>query len=203
MPPLDEFVSARDVNDSYAGMTAEQVAELAANPLFSIGAHTVDHPFLTRCEPAEAAQQIERNRLWLEATCGQRCDSIAYPAGDYSAALLDVCRHAGFSRGYAVASRSIPIGSRAPANRYLRPLNRRPRLQGQVGSLHAQGRNPGRMMDRSTIADPRRPAAAGCNSIHGFDNMMRRWLAGGGHEACRVNARQATRARYSGVRVSE
>ena len=28
-------------------MTVEQIADLSADPLFSIGAHTIDHPFLT------------------------------------------------------------------------------------------------------------------------------------------------------------
>jgi len=86
-------------------MTAEQVADLAADPLFSVGVHTTDHPFLTRCQTDEALHQIEDNRTWLESACGRRCDAIAYPSGDYSAELLNVCRREGFVRGYAVSRR--------------------------------------------------------------------------------------------------
>jgi peptidoglycan/xylan/chitin deacetylase (PgdA/CDA1 family) len=103
LPRLAEFVSERDVADRYAGMTGEQVAELAADRRFSIGVHTIDHPFLTRCEPADALHQIQGNRAWLEAVCGQRCDTIAYPGGDCDARLLSACRTLGFTRGYAVA----------------------------------------------------------------------------------------------------
>jgi peptidoglycan/xylan/chitin deacetylase (PgdA/CDA1 family) len=86
-------------------MTAAQVAELAADPLFSIGAHTIDHPFLTLCEPAEALRQIQANRKWIEAASGRSCDAIAYPGGACSAQLLSMCREAGFNRGYSVSTR--------------------------------------------------------------------------------------------------
>jgi peptidoglycan/xylan/chitin deacetylase (PgdA/CDA1 family) len=105
LPRLEEFVSDAELTDRYAGMTAEQVAQLAADPLFSIGAHTVDHPFLTKCDPAEARRQVEANRRWLEAVSGRRCDAIAYPSGDYDTGTLELCRQAAFTRGYAVTTR--------------------------------------------------------------------------------------------------
>jgi peptidoglycan/xylan/chitin deacetylase (PgdA/CDA1 family) len=104
LPRLEDFVPSRQIDDCYAGMTGEQVAELADDPLFSIGVHTVDHPFLTMCERDEALRQIRENRTWIEAVSGRRCDAIAYPAGDYDADLLDLCRKEGFFRGYAVSS---------------------------------------------------------------------------------------------------
>jgi len=111
LPRLDEFVSEDERNDRYAGMTSGQVAALAADPLFSIGVHTVDHPFLTKCEPTELARQIAENRSWIEMATGRRCDTIAYPSGDYDSAVLDYCRRVGLVSGYAVATR---LNSRSP-----------------------------------------------------------------------------------------
>jgi len=105
LPQIEDLVDKRDLIDEYAGMTNDQVAALAADPLFAVGAHTVDHPFLTRCEPKEALRQIQANRAWIEAVCGGRCNDIAYPNGDYSAELLSVCREAGFKRGFATSTR--------------------------------------------------------------------------------------------------
>ena len=106
LPQLEGFVDAQSLTDLYAGMTAEQVAALAADPLFSIGIHTEDHPFLTRCEPEEAVRQVQRNRKWIEDACGRPCDTIAYPGGDYDDAVLDMCRHARIDHGFAVMPRS-------------------------------------------------------------------------------------------------
>jgi peptidoglycan/xylan/chitin deacetylase (PgdA/CDA1 family) len=106
LPPLDAFVDAESLADLYAGMTAGQVASLAADPLFSIGIHTEDHPFLTKCTPEEALSQVQRNRRWLEDVCGRPCDAIAYPSGDYDDAVLDMCRRVRIADGYAVIPRS-------------------------------------------------------------------------------------------------
>ena len=107
LPPLEDFVSETDLARSYAGMSAEQVAELAADPLFAVGVHTIDHPFLTRCEAAEVSRQIEGNRAWLENASGRKCDTIAYPNGDYDSNLLNACHQAGFARGYVVSRRTV------------------------------------------------------------------------------------------------
>lgn len=110
LPRLEDFMAPEQLSDECEGMTAEQVGELASNPLFSIGCHTVDHPYLPRCEPAEMCRQISENKSWLEAVAGLRCDAIAYPLGDYDAAVLELCRKLMFSKGYALSAllRSTP-----------------------------------------------------------------------------------------------
>lgn len=102
LPPLEDFMSESELLDRCAGMSAQQVGELARDPLFSIGVHTVDHPFLTRCEEDEVVRQIADNKAWLERACNRECDAIAYPLGDYDAGVLQRCRELGLARGYAV-----------------------------------------------------------------------------------------------------
>jgi peptidoglycan/xylan/chitin deacetylase (PgdA/CDA1 family) len=102
LPPLEEFVNPQDIASKYAGMTAEQVRELASDPLFSIGVHTVDHPLLSRCAREEAIRQVSECRAWLENISGKQCRWIAYPGGDYNHEILNICREAGLLGGFAV-----------------------------------------------------------------------------------------------------
>ncbi len=102
LPELEDFVSAEARRDECEGMSPDQVQELAANPLFTVGAHTVDHPRLTLCEPQEILRQISENKSWLEQITGKPCSTIAYPYGDYNAETVECCRAAGLYRGYAV-----------------------------------------------------------------------------------------------------
>lgn len=83
LPPLEEFVGDKDLIDRYAGMMPEHVGDLASDRLFEIGAHTVDHPLLTRCSSDEAIRQLAENKRWLEQITNRRCDAIAYPSGNY------------------------------------------------------------------------------------------------------------------------
>ena len=110
LPALEDFMTPQQLRDECEGMRGEEIAALCKSGLFSVGCHTVDHPFLSRCEPQEMRRQIEENKQWLEAVSGVRCDAIAYPAGDYNKHVLGVCREVSFSRGYAVAAsvRSAP-----------------------------------------------------------------------------------------------
>jgi peptidoglycan/xylan/chitin deacetylase (PgdA/CDA1 family) len=102
LPKLEDFVSAEARRDECEGMSPDQVQELAANPLFTVGVHTVDHPRLTLCEPQEVLRQISENKSWLEQITGKPCGTIAYPYGDYNAETVESCRAAGLYRGYAV-----------------------------------------------------------------------------------------------------
>ncbi len=106
LPPLEEFVGAAERADCYAGMTAEQAGELAADPRFTLGVHTADHPFLSRCGTAEARRQLDANRRWIEDATGRRSEFVAYPSGDYDASVTDTCRELGFTKGFGVDTRS-------------------------------------------------------------------------------------------------
>jgi len=92
-------------------MTKEQLGELSADPLFSTGVHTVDHPLLTRCEPLEQEQQIQNNKSWLEQVTGKPPEWIAYPGGDYDQETIRTCKRAGIKAGFAVK----PVLRRDPA----------------------------------------------------------------------------------------
>ena len=105
LPRLEDFVSSDVLRDHAEGMTPEQIGEIARNPLFEVGAHTVDHPFLTLCDRVEAMRQIDENRGWLQSVSGQRCDSIAYPVSDFNADVLQQCNDLGFRSGFSVEQR--------------------------------------------------------------------------------------------------
>jgi peptidoglycan/xylan/chitin deacetylase (PgdA/CDA1 family) len=102
LPPLTDFVSKDVIRDRYEGMSATQVRALAADPLFTFGIHTIDHPLLTRCTPEEGFRQMRENQLWLETESGKACDMIAYPGGDYDQNTLRQCHSLGLERGFAV-----------------------------------------------------------------------------------------------------
>jgi peptidoglycan/xylan/chitin deacetylase (PgdA/CDA1 family) len=101
LPRLEDFIDRQQLTDRYAGMTEDQVRNLAADSLFSVGAHTMDHPFLTMCEPEEVFRQISENKAWIEGLTNRRCDTIAYPIGEYDDRVLNQCREIGFAYGYA------------------------------------------------------------------------------------------------------
>ena len=105
LPRLEDFVAECRLADVYAGMTAEQLISLASDPLFSVGAHTLDHPFLSLCERTEARRQILENKKWIEEITGTSCDVIAYPSGDYNFDVLADCEQLGLTTGYAVSPR--------------------------------------------------------------------------------------------------
>ena len=104
-PRLEKFVSASRLEDQFAGMSAEQVKELATDPCFTIGIHTVDHPFLTKCAGAEIRRQIAVNKAWIEQHTGRKCELIAYPAGDFNGDVLESCSDSNLRYGFSVVKR--------------------------------------------------------------------------------------------------
>lgn len=68
-------------------MSWEEIAELAADPLCTIGAHTVNHPILKKI-PSDSAvrSEMEMSRAVLEAALGRRPEHLAYPVGDVTSA---------------------------------------------------------------------------------------------------------------------
>jgi peptidoglycan/xylan/chitin deacetylase (PgdA/CDA1 family) len=68
-------------------MSWQEIAELAADPLCTIGAHTVNHMMLRKVVDDGAARaEMEMSRAVLEAALGRRPQHLAYPVGDPTSA---------------------------------------------------------------------------------------------------------------------
>jgi peptidoglycan/xylan/chitin deacetylase (PgdA/CDA1 family) len=67
-------------------MTWEDLAELAKDPLCTIGAHTVNHVMLKKVPEAAARSEMAMSRSVIEAAIGVRPQHLSYPVGDASAA---------------------------------------------------------------------------------------------------------------------
>jgi peptidoglycan/xylan/chitin deacetylase (PgdA/CDA1 family) len=67
-------------------MTWQEIAGLAADPLVTIGAHTVNHVILTKVTAAAVRSELENSRTVIESALGVRPQHFAYPVGDASAA---------------------------------------------------------------------------------------------------------------------
>ena len=67
-------------------MDWRELAQLAADPLVTIGAHTVNHPMLAKL-PADAARaEMDLSRSVIEAALSRRPQHLAYPFGDATSA---------------------------------------------------------------------------------------------------------------------
>ena len=78
---VDPFAACRDLC-----MTWDELSDFAADPLVTIGAHTVTHCQLAKETDASARMQIGSSRDAIEAQLGHKVDHFAYPYGDRSAA---------------------------------------------------------------------------------------------------------------------
>jgi len=67
-------------------MTWSELAELAADPLVTIGAHTVSHPILAKTDTDFARREMETGRTRIEQRLGLRPQHFSYPFGDPSSA---------------------------------------------------------------------------------------------------------------------
>jgi peptidoglycan/xylan/chitin deacetylase (PgdA/CDA1 family) len=64
----------------------DELAKLAADPLVTIGAHTVNHPILTKLDDKSVRGELASSRDVIAAALGAQPAHLAYPVGDRSAA---------------------------------------------------------------------------------------------------------------------
>jgi peptidoglycan/xylan/chitin deacetylase (PgdA/CDA1 family) len=68
-------------------MDWDEIAKLAADPLVTIGAHTVNHMMLAKVASEDMVRsEMDMSRSVLEAALGRRPEHLAYPVGDPTSA---------------------------------------------------------------------------------------------------------------------
>jgi peptidoglycan/xylan/chitin deacetylase (PgdA/CDA1 family) len=100
---LDRVVGdlgAGDPNGTKGRMLSWDDVHALAGLGFSVGAHTVSHPILSRMPPEDARAEIVESRRAIASACGLAPRAFAYPNGgadDYDETTVHLVREAGFT----------------------------------------------------------------------------------------------------------
>lgn len=99
--PFTIFVSTEPLDLGLPGsMSWEQLRELAAVPLVTIGHHGHSHAHMTWLSEAEQRADIARAAERFEAELGRRPALFAYPYGEMSLALRNIIAEMGFAAAF-------------------------------------------------------------------------------------------------------
>lgn len=112
LPLLDRLCDELEVKDfkglNNVMLTLDQIKEMSGNGI-SFGAHTVNHPILSRTSLEMAKREIRESKKTIEKKIGRPVTSFAYPFGkkaQYSSDLFPVLEKLGFT--CAVTTEKFP-----------------------------------------------------------------------------------------------
>lgn len=87
-----------------------ELRDMAARGM-DIGSHTLTHPRLAECRPAEAARQIKESKLALERGLGLPVHYFSYPHGSCNAAVKKMVEEFGYTAATSTQAGLIAPGS--------------------------------------------------------------------------------------------
>ena len=104
---------AGPARSSHRVLTTEELKQLAANPLFEIGAHTVTHPVLADQPVQIQRAEVRNSKKRLEELLDRPVASFSYPyggLGHYSAKTVNEVGAAGFLRACTTEAHPVREG---------------------------------------------------------------------------------------------
>ena len=78
------------------GMSSDELQLMDADPLCTIGAHTVSHPKLDILTREQQYREIAESKQTLEALLGHEIKHFSFPHGAHNDDTLAICRELGF-----------------------------------------------------------------------------------------------------------
>jgi peptidoglycan/xylan/chitin deacetylase (PgdA/CDA1 family) len=120
LPPLERTAAVQEIAAT-CGVTSPQPLMMRSDQVVAmrragmlIGAHTVNHPILTRLEPEEISREIADSRDVLAHLLGEPVRLFAYPNGkpgaDYDEVAVLVVRKLGFDAAFSTAWGAVRPG---------------------------------------------------------------------------------------------
>lgn len=87
-------------------LTWDEIKEMDAGGI-TIGAHTLDHPHLSKISLEEAKRQIVESKQVLEKHLGKEVQYFCYPYGQYSSAVVRMVKDSGFRAATSIEPGSV------------------------------------------------------------------------------------------------
>ena len=113
--PFTVFVIT-DFLDKPGYLTTEQLKELSADPLVTIGSHGLSHELFPRMTSSQKRKELIDSREVLQRITGQRIEVFAYSHGQFDKETLNLVK----CYDYAVSTRGYPLNC-LTAKRYQIP----------------------------------------------------------------------------------
>lgn len=109
--PFTVFVATDPVDSGFAHyMSWNQIREMAADPMVTIGSQTASHLHMIDTDNATNSADLEKSNRRFKEELGYVPDLIAYPYGEFNDAAIAVARQAGFIAGFGQHSGAFGIG---------------------------------------------------------------------------------------------
>lgn len=89
------------------GISTDELKALAADPLCTIGAHTVSHPHLDTLPPDAQRLEITTSKQQLEALLQGPVCHFSYPHGAYNSHTVDICSEMGIHTAVTTNGRTV------------------------------------------------------------------------------------------------
>lgn len=109
--PITVFVATDPIDSGYAHyMSWDQIREMAADPMVTIGSQTASHLHMIDEDTAVNQADIEKSNRRFKEELGFVPDLIAFPYGEFNDAAIALARQAGFVAGFGQHSGAFGRG---------------------------------------------------------------------------------------------
>jgi len=157
--PFTLFVATEPVDRGLSRyMTWEQIREIAADPLVTIGSQTASHLHMVDSTDAQNMADIELSNARFRKELGYVPELIAYPYGEFSKSVIETVKRAGFVAGFGQHSGAFGATDTTQDDIYRLPRFAMNENYGNVARLKtAAGALPMPIQDaipQDTIVDP-------------------------------------------------
>lgn len=100
----------RDLIGKKNFLTAEQIMQMAKDPLCTIGSHAIHHKMFRYMDTSEAIGELEKSKSYLQQLTGQEINSFAFPYGrlvEVSCENIKTLSHSVYDFGFSAIAGNL------------------------------------------------------------------------------------------------